>query len=108
MKLETAIEYLIRKLSTEFIIEIPFNRWNDVKSIIQKAKEMEKQQIMKAYKDYHNLGHIYGLETELYYNENFNLGTEETEQCRIWVGPRQHISIFFHCPTPLIPEGKST
>jgi len=35
------------------------------------AKQMEKEQIKKAYKDYHDLGHIYGLETEQYYNEQY-------------------------------------
>lgn len=36
-----------------------------------KQKEMEKGQIMGAYKDYHDLGHIYGFDTEQYYNETY-------------------------------------
>ena len=33
--------------------------------------EKEKEQIMKSYKDYHDLGHIYGLGTEEYYNQTY-------------------------------------
>lgn len=40
-------------------------------SLLNKAEQMEKQQIMKAYKDHHNLGHIYGLDLEQYYNETY-------------------------------------
>jgi hypothetical protein len=35
--------------------------------------EKEKEQIMKAYKDHHDLGHIFGLDTEQYYNQTYNL-----------------------------------
>lgn len=34
--------------------------------------EKEKEQIMKAYKDHHDLGHIYGLDNEQYYNQTYN------------------------------------
>ena len=34
--------------------------------------EKEKEQIEKAYKDHHDLGHIYGLDTEKYYNQTYN------------------------------------
>ena len=34
--------------------------------------EKEKEQIMKAYKDHHDLGHIFGLDTEQYYNQTYN------------------------------------
>lgn len=37
-----------------------------------KLLEKEKGQIEKAYKDHHDLGHIYGLDTEKYYNETYN------------------------------------
>lgn len=68
---QTAVEWLVNKLNTEFIRELPIYRWSEVFNLVEKAKEMEKQQIMKAYKDYHDLGHIYGLKTEQYYNETF-------------------------------------
>ena len=72
MAQQTAVEWLVNKLNTEFIRELPIYRWSEVFNLVEKAKEMEKQQIMKAYKDYHDLGHIYGLETEQYYNETYN------------------------------------
>ena len=34
--------------------------------------EKEKEQIKKAYKDYHDLGHIYGFDNEQYYNQTYN------------------------------------
>jgi hypothetical protein len=34
--------------------------------------EKEKEQIKKAYKDHHDLGHIFGLDTEQYFNQNYN------------------------------------
>ena len=81
MKQKTAMQTLIT-WGDEMLLKHP-QKILSFAEAIDKAEEllqMEKQQIMKAYKDYHNLGHIYGLETELYYNENFNAGTGETEQ----------------------------
>jgi hypothetical protein len=37
-----------------------------------KALEKEKEQIMKAYKDHHDLEHIFGLDTEQYFNQTYN------------------------------------
>lgn len=71
MKQQTAMQKLLTNLKS-IDISIP-------KGVEMHYLEIEKQQIMKAYKDFHDLGHIYGLETELYYNENFNAGTGETE-----------------------------
>jgi hypothetical protein len=34
--------------------------------------EKEKEQIMKAYKDHHDLEHIFGLDTEQYFNQTYN------------------------------------
>jgi hypothetical protein len=34
--------------------------------------EKEKEQITKAYKDHHDLGHIFGLDTEQYFNQTYN------------------------------------
>ena len=39
--------------------------------IFRKAKQMEKEQIKIAYKYCHDLVHIYGLDTEQYYNETY-------------------------------------
>ena len=87
MAQQTAVDYLIEQLDEQvYRIDHKDNRINisisfeDMMTLKKQAKQMEKEQIKKAYKDFHNLGHIYGLDTEQYYNENFNLGTEETEQ----------------------------
>ena len=39
---------------------------------VNELLEKEKEQIMKAYKDHHALGHIFGLDTEQYYNQTYN------------------------------------
>jgi len=42
--------------------------------VIDKAEELlekEKEQIIKAYKDHHDLGHIFGLDTEQYFNQTY-------------------------------------
>ena len=38
----------------------------------KEALEKEKEQIKKAYKDHHDLGHIFGLDTEQYFNQTYN------------------------------------
>jgi hypothetical protein len=43
--------------------------------VIDKAVELlekEKEQIKKAYKDHHDLEHIFGLDTEQYFNQTYN------------------------------------
>ena len=37
----------------------------------QELLEKEKEQIMKAYKDCHNYMHVYGLDSEKYFNEEY-------------------------------------
>ena len=64
---QTAVEWLINKI----YMVIPNEERNFLEGLREQAKQMEKEQIMKAYKDYHDLGHIYGLETEQYYNETY-------------------------------------
>lgn len=61
----TAVEWLWNVLADKgYFKKLPISE-------IKQAKQMEKEQIKKAYKDYHDLGHIYGLETEQYYNEQY-------------------------------------
>ena len=64
MAQQTALDFLLGNIHL-----IHSLKWND---IIEQAKQMEKEQIMKAYKAHHDLGHIYGLEGEQYYNETYN------------------------------------
>jgi hypothetical protein len=42
-----------------------------IKKAVNKL-EKEKEQIKKAYKDHHDIGHIFGLDTEQYYNQTYN------------------------------------
>jgi hypothetical protein len=45
---------------------------DDTKDMLINLLEKEKEQIMKAYKDHHDLGHIFGLDTEQYFNQTYN------------------------------------
>jgi hypothetical protein len=66
--MKTAMTDLIEWIESN---EIVYN-----KELILKLKELlekEKEQIKKAYKDHHDLGHIFGLDTEQYYNQTYNL-----------------------------------
>jgi hypothetical protein len=61
----------------------------EVKKYIGGLLLMEKEQIKNAYKDCHDLGHIYGLDTEEYYNEKYANDTttglpEEDSKRRAW------------------------
>ena len=58
--MKTALDWLIEQMPYEF-------RSNHTQELFKQAKEKEKEQIMKSYKDHHDLGHIYGLDTEEYY-----------------------------------------
>ena len=40
----TSVEWLVRKLSTELIGEIPLHRWDEIRNAVQQALEMERQQ----------------------------------------------------------------
>lgn len=44
---QTAVEWLVRKLSNELIDEIPLHRWDEIREAVQKAKQMEK--VMNEY-----------------------------------------------------------
>ena len=69
--MKTAMKELIDRLKSKGGgMEIYLNANTE---IINEALEKEKEQIMKAYKDHHDLGHIFGLDTEQYYNQTYNL-----------------------------------
>jgi len=65
--MKTALQEFIDNVIPMHIIELDM-----IKQEIKKALEKEKEQIMKAYKDHHDLGHIFGLDTEQYYNQTYN------------------------------------
>ena len=45
MKKQTAVEWLVKELNQK-IDFIPMNKWDEIRDIVQQAKEMEKQQII--------------------------------------------------------------
>jgi len=51
------------------LVNVPIK---NVPHILEQLLEKEKEQITKAYKDHHDLGHIFGLDTEQYYNQTYN------------------------------------
>jgi len=74
----TAVEWLVRKLSTELIGEIPLHRWDEIRETVQKSKQMEKEQIIMSHVHNRCLNNkTYGCTTkafedaEQYYNETY-------------------------------------
>ena len=74
MKEQTAVEWLVKHLSERGYIQAPSFGHSIIDKAIEQAKEMEKQQIIKAYET--------AMETDIYneplkigkyyYNETFN------------------------------------
>jgi hypothetical protein len=69
---QTAVDIILHEMS-EIIGIISPNAFDVIilKELYKKAKQMEKEQIKKSYNDCHNLSHIYGLDSEKYYNETY-------------------------------------
>ena len=71
---QTAVEWLVDELNKK-IDFIPLNKWDEIRDIVQQAKEMERQQIMSAFTQ----GDIFGADyydgvnitEENYYNKTF-------------------------------------
>jgi hypothetical protein len=45
---QTAVEWLVRELNQEFNY-IPITQWDRIRDIVQRAKEMERDQIIEAH-----------------------------------------------------------
>ena len=72
--MKTAMQELIEKLdysikNSKDDYKINFE-W--IKFHAESLLEKEKEQITKAYKDHHDIGHIFGLDTEQYFNKTYN------------------------------------
>jgi adenylate kinase family enzyme len=65
---QTAVEWLVEQLN-EKIDFIPLDKWDMIRDIIQQAKEMEKEQIGRAYQE----GLIDGMNhtPKDYYNKTY-------------------------------------
>jgi len=73
---KTAVEWLVKELN-KMIDFIPMDKWDEIRDIVQQAKEMEMQQIMDAV----NFGNTYNgwalkHEFKKYYNETFKKETK--------------------------------
>jgi hypothetical protein len=77
MKNQTAITWLIKELNKN-VNFVPMVHWDAIREIVQKAKELEKQQIIDAV----NVGFDEGAKfpediklnnAEQYYNQTYNL-----------------------------------
>jgi adenylate kinase family enzyme len=64
----TAVEWLISELNQK-IDFIPMDKWDMIRDIVQNAKAMEKQQIIKFANDY--LDDDEDITAEQYYNETY-------------------------------------
>ena len=69
---QTALEWLESQQEIQNMINVySCDAQLFLRMIFNQAKQMEKEQIKQAFKDCHDLGHIYGLDTEQYYNETY-------------------------------------
>lgn len=66
--MKTAVEWFALELYEKFEMKGNGKVFDE---LLEQAKEMEKKQIMDAYKSHHDLGHIYGLDAEQYYHKTF-------------------------------------
>ena len=71
MAQQTAVEWLLRQLSNEFISEVFLHRWSEVSGIIDKAKQMEKEQIINAFIDGEFMSTGMDKDAYIYYNEKY-------------------------------------
>jgi fibronectin type 3 domain-containing protein len=69
--MKTAMQELIGWINENDKYDAPIEGFDIVIKAI-KLLEKEKEQIMKAYKDHHDLEHIFGLDTEQYFNQTYN------------------------------------
>jgi len=66
---QTAVEWLGKELESYGDSQFCKIEWEQLDSLIQQAKEMEKQQIRQAYLD--GMENDYEFTSEEYYNETF-------------------------------------
>lgn len=75
----TAIEWLVEELNQKIHI-IPMDKWDKIRDLVQKAKEMEKEQIIDAFDEGKSDGYKTAREwdemvifsnSEQYYNQTF-------------------------------------
>jgi hypothetical protein len=74
-KQQTAVEWLVKKISNEMIGEIPMHRWDEIRDVVQQAKAMEKQQIIDACLSNKTIPSgikkLFEMQAEQYYTETY-------------------------------------
>tara|TARA_R110000868_G_scaffold92791_1_gene257354 strand:+ start:135 stop:356 length:222 start_codon:yes stop_codon:yes gene_type:complete len=73
MAKQTSIEWLVKELN-QAIDYIPMNKWDAIANIIQQAKQMEKEQINKAYYDGYYEELLY--DARRYYEDTYGEGNK--------------------------------
>lgn len=66
---QTAVEWLVKQLNQK-IDFIPMDKWDEIKDIVQQAKQMEKDQMLKS-----SISGSKGNSFEKYYNQTYNQKT---------------------------------
>jgi 3-keto-L-gulonate-6-phosphate decarboxylase len=72
MKNQTAVSWLVKELNNN-VNCVPMVHWDAIRDIVQKAKELEKQQIMDAYSNNGWNDNDQKADAELYYKQTYNL-----------------------------------
>jgi hypothetical protein len=70
MKQQTAVDWLFTTLDN--ILELYPSEWEKVSKAVEQAKAMEKEQIIKTYKEGHYHMELDNFNPEQYYNETYN------------------------------------
>ena len=74
MSKNTAVEWLVDELNKK-IDFIPLNKWDEIRDIVQQAKAMEREQIIKAFcEGYDHDGDNYDGAEISYYNRTYKGG----------------------------------
>ena len=77
MAQQTAVEWLIIELNQE-LNYIPITQWDRIRDLIQRAKQMEKEQIIDAHKEGNKYnGWALQHEHEQYYKETYGKDTND-------------------------------
>lgn len=71
MKNQTAVEWLIKELNKN-VNFVPMVHWDAIREIVQKALELEKQQIIDAYSNNGWNDEDKRADAEQYYNQTYN------------------------------------
>lgn len=74
----TAVEWLVRKLSTELIGEIPLHRWDEIREAVQQAKQMHEKQMFESFKAGQDSMEEGGKSFDIYIQETYGKADSST------------------------------